>query len=269
MTPVRLIALDLDGTLLDPQGEVPPPRRRALERAAEAGVRITLATGRMYGSARSFQGRIPLNAPLVAYNGALIRDPHTEITWFHHPLEAALAREVLRFLRDRGVYVQAYLDDRFLVERGSHESARAYARLTGTEPLEVGEALYALDRSPTKLLVIEPPHRIPTLEGELLEAFGERVHVTGSQTGFLEVVPRGVHKGRALRWLADALGVESSQVLALGDGDNDAEMLGAFPLGVAVSGGSPRARAAAAFTAPAEEDPVVWAVGRFVLGETP
>ena len=151
----------------------------------------------------------------------------------------------------------------YTLERGSSDP------LTGTEPLEVGEALYALDRSPTKLLVIEPPHRIPTLEGELLEAFGERVHVTGSQTGFLEVVPRGVHKGRALRWLADALGVESSQVLALGDGDNDAEMLGAFPLGVAVSGGSPRARAAAAFTAPAEEDPVVWAVGRFVLGETP
>ena len=265
LPPARLIALDLDGTLLDETGRVPSARIAVLEEAARRGVRVTLATGRMYASARSFLETAPLNAPLISYNGALIRDPRTELTWFHRPLEAGLAREVLGFLRERGVYVQAYVDDRFLVERASHEGARAYARLTGLEPLEVGEALYRLQAPPTKLLVIQDPREIPPLEASLREAFGSRVHVAGSQKGFLEVVPRGIHKGLALLWLADALGIPRGQVLALGDGDNDAEMLASVPLGVAVPQGSLRARAGAAFTAPEGEDPVVWAVRRFAL----
>ena len=135
----------------------------------------------------------------------------------------------------------------------------------GERTLEVGEALYRLQAPPTKLLVIRDPREIPPLEASLREAFGSRVHVAGSQKGFLEVVPRGIHKGLALLWLADALGIPRGQVLALGDGDNDAEMLASVPLGVAVPQGSLRARAGAAFTAPEGEDPVVWAVRRFAL----
>ena len=261
----KLVAIDLDDTLLDHSRVISPRARAAIRAAVASGVTVTLATGRMYRSALPYARQLELDVPLVTYNGALIRCSGSDETLLHRPLAADTAAELLALFRERGWYVQVYLDDTLYV-RERDANARYYEEIAGVEAVVVGDLLWSLPGVPTKLLAMAEPGRIGEINAAVVAAFGDRVYTAASKANYLEITDPGVNKGAALDFLAKRMGITRDAVMAIGDSINDLDMIEYAGLGVAMGNASPRVKAAArAVTAANDADGVAEAIEKYVL----
>lgn len=266
MSMVKLIATDLDGTLLDSAGKISERNRAALLAAMERGVHVTLCTGRMFSSAKRFSAQLGITIPLICYNGAMVRRQDGEML-SHLPLEMGLARGLLAIFKERDIYVQSYVDDVLYVRDADEEEFRMYVRHFGITGRAIGNDLYAPPQPPTKLLAIgDSDSKAESLMRDLRETFGDKVYVTRSNADFVEMMDPRAGKGLALAGLAESLGIPMDSVLAIGDGENDTGMIKNAGFGIAVANGLEQPRAAAREVAPSnDEDGVAWAVEKFVL----
>ncbi len=261
----RLIAIDLDDTLLHSGNAVSPRAVSAIEACNAQGITVTLATGRMFRSARTIAASLNLDTPIIAYNGGMIRSALSGKTLHHLPLEEDLALEILGLFRRQGWYVQTYIDDVLYVEE-RNTRAREYEELARVTAVPVGEALYSHSGCPTKMLAIEAPETIMKIRSLLREHYGNRLFTAVSKTHYLEMAHAGVDKGRALAFLARSLNIPRSEVMAIGDSENDLAMLRWAGLGVAMGSASEHVRQASdAVTATCDEDGVAIAIERHVL----
>ncbi len=263
---IRLIATDLDGTLLDDTGNIPPRNRDALVRAIACGVDVTIATGRMFRSASRFASELGVKVPLICYNGAMVRRPDG-YTLLHHRLDLEIARRALAIFRERKIYVQSYVDDALYIRDTADAAFAFYLKHYGIVGEAIGDALYEPETPPTKLLAMtdgaEASH---ILMREFREQFGPDLYVTSSNANFVELMNPIVNKARSLSALASDLGVPMENVMALGDGENDLEMLRAAGTGVAMGNARQHVQDAADAVAPANDScGVAWAVERYAL----
>lgn len=238
---LRALALDLDGSLFEKDATLSEESVRLLRAARDRGVKIALLSGRMYCSVLPYWRRIEPGTPVVSYNGALIRDPAGGVL-FHQPVEVSTARAVLRACDEAGVHVNAYVDDTVIVAR-EDGLGRWYADYYGVPIRAVGPVWQWIAEGPTKLLAIAAEaDTMPAVRAAVRAGVdGAPVHVTESSDRFVEILHHGVHKGNALRLLAERLEIPLDRWAALGDAGNDAEMIEAAGCGIAVEG-SPAAR---------------------------
>ncbi|MDR3353537.1 MAG: Cof-type HAD-IIB family hydrolase [Synergistaceae bacterium] len=265
MTSIRLIALDLDGTLLDSSLEISEDNKNAVRGAMELGVSVVINTGRMFRSSKAFVDQLSLTGPVICYNGAMICRPDGEVT-FHEPLDIEVARGLLSIFRDRGIYVQSYVDDILNVRENDGETVW-YVKTFGADWRLVGDALYSPVTAPTKLLAItdgiEQSH---VIRDEMSELFGDKLYVTISNSNFVEMMNPAANKGRRLAHVARDMGIGMESVMALGDGENDIEMVSCAGIGIAMGNGLEKIKSAACDIAPAnDEDGVAWAIRKYVL----
>jgi Cof subfamily protein (haloacid dehalogenase superfamily) len=261
-----LIALDLDGTLLNSSLVISEANGDAVRRALELGVSVVINTGRMFRSARTFVDQLRLTSPVICYNGAMICRPDGMPT-FHKPLDIEVARGLLSIFRNRGIYVQSYIDDVLNVKENDMKTIW-YVKTFGVEGHLAGDALYAPASAPTKLLVItDGIEQSRAIRDEMSELFGDRLHVTISNSNFVEMMNPSADKGRRLADVARGMGVDMRSVMAVGDGENDVEMVSRAGIGIAMENGLKKIKSAADDIAPAnDEDGVAWAVRKYVLG---
>lgn len=269
--PVRMLALDLDGTLMGPDRVIRPRVRAAIAGALAAGVSVTLATGRMYRSAVPYAVALGIRVPIICYQGAYVRevpapDGEPGRVLRHTTLSAPVAREAIAWARRRGFDPHVNLDDRLLMEVGD-EGAEDYERLSGIGAEFVPDLIAAVGRPVTKVLAVGAA---PLPEDHLEDArraFDGTAQVTVSHPDYLEWTAPGVTKARAVRWLARRMGVPLGQVMAIGDQYNDAEMIAEVGHGVAMGGAPEAVRAVARHvTAPLEADGAALAIEALVLG---
>lgn len=265
---IRLVATDLDGTFLDSEGRAPERSIAAARRARAAGVSFAIATGRMFASAKIFAELVGADAPVLCYNGAMLRRLGGE-TLYHRPLELPPARACLELMRERGIYVQSYVGDELLVHSASAREYEFYLAHYGVIGRAVGDDLYAPATAPTKLLAmtsgIDETH---DLINAIKSRVGGDVYTTSSDPIFVEIMHPAVSKSGALRALADGMGIDMDEVLAIGDGENDADMLRESGIGVAMGNARALAKEAADFIAPTNDKcGAAWAIERFVLGD--
>ena len=262
---IRLLALDLDGTLLVDDREITPRVRNAIAAAQGRGVKVTVATGRMFRSARRFAAALNVDVPIICYQGALVRDPGTGETLASTvlPVEPALA--VLDFARTRELHINAYLDDELYMESLTPEG-RFYAD-TSQVPIRLADDLRKVARrGTTKLVMVTDEDRVPAVVDALQAQFGDCLTVTRSHPRFAETIGRGVNKGTGLRALAQWLGIPLEQTMAIGDNFNDLPLVTTAGLGVAMGDGDPRVRAAADWvTGSYAEDGVATAIEKYIL----
>jgi len=262
----KLIAVDLDGTLMGEDAIISPKVKDAVRRAMEKGVRFTIATGRTFGSALLFAQELGINAPLICYQGGLIKDHLSGEVIYEQSLPLALAQEVIRFTQQRGLHLNVYLDGRAYVERVTPE-ARYYTEIAKAAVYPVGDLLAFLDRDPMKFIIVlsDDGATEPLIE-ELGTLFAGRMQFVRSYPRFVEGIPLNVSKGHALARLADHLGLPLEETIGIGDNDNDLELVERAGLGVAMGNASPAVKAAADYVAPTVgEDGVVEVIERFVL----
>jgi Cof subfamily protein (haloacid dehalogenase superfamily) len=237
-----LIALDLDGTVLDAKQGLHPRTRDAVHAAIDGGTTVLIATGRMYRSALPWARRLRVTAPLICYQGALIRTvppngTDTTTTLFEDALSPDVALHALRIARAGGWHVQAYLDDRLLCDQDRPE-AHLYARIAQVEITFVDDLEVLVGaRGSTKIAcVVDDAGGAAACEDAMRRELGDQARVTRSLPPFVEVTSPVASKGRALRRLCEHLGVAMADVAAVGDAPNDSDMLEAAGYAVAVQG---------------------------------
>ncbi len=262
---IKLIAVDLDDTLLDTTIAVSPRTREVIRQAIAQGITVTVATGRMFCSAVKIARQLELDVPIITYNGAMIKSCLSEEVLYHRPIENDLALDVLNLFRERGWYIQAYIDDTLYVEE-LNDKAQQYGKLAGVKPYPIGDRLYTITGAPTKLLSIADPDDIGAIWRVVEERFPGRVYIAQSKPHYLEMAHPDVNKGKALGFLADKLNITRDEVMAIGDSINDLDMIEYAGWGVAMGNAHERVKAVAqAVTLGNDEDGVAEAIIKYAL----
>lgn len=269
--PIRLIALDIDGTIIDDGLTIGSRTRAAIRAAMDRDVAVSLVTGRMVSSAMRFARELGLTGPVVGYQGGLIRampevgSKRLGRLLMHTPLSAEVAREIVHWSRAQGMDPHVNHLERFIL-RADDPRADDYSSFMGAQAELVPDLVAAIRHPVTKVLAVgEPPQ--PVEVAPLARAhFAGRADVTISHPRFLEFVAPGVSKGRAVRWLSRRLGVPLAATLAVGDQWNDFEMLDEVGHGAAMPTAPSAVQEVARYLArPVTEEGVATLIEQLVL----
>ena len=254
----KLLALDIDGTLIAHDGTLPEANITAIRNLHARGVRIVLASGRADISIAGISERIlePDDQEyFIAYNGARVVTARSRRLLVADYVSAESVHSVVGYCREHGLYLQGYEADDFLVEEVTQATAE-YAASAGMKYREVPDLARALPEGSPKMLIIGP-HDVLEQHREALSRRGMQMMKTGgslprsgfsvmySKPHFLEVVPSGVDKGTALAALAGRLGLTLSECVAAGDAGNDEGMVRAAGLGLCPADGQDQVKAVA------------------------
>lgn len=267
MPKFRLLATDLDDTLLNDRIEISTANRAALQKAMDLGVLVTIATGRMFRSALPVAGELGIRTPIITYQGALIKDPLTKETLWERPVPLQLARRVLEEGRRADLHINVYVEDSLFVDRITPEGT-GYAKLAGVDLNPVGNLSEFLREDPIKILFIAEPGLLDKLNRELQDKFGPALYITKSKPNYLEFMHPEATKKHGLQALAQRYGIQREEIIAFGDSYNDIDMLEYAGLGVAMGNAPEEIKEKADYvTTDNNEDGVAAAVRKFVLGE--
>jgi Cof subfamily protein (haloacid dehalogenase superfamily) len=263
----QLIALDVDGTLLDSYHQLAPETVQAIREAQTQGAHICLATGKLLVSARDLIQRLELSGPQVTCNGAAIMDARSGHVLTAWPLGAEISQRAIAAYRDLApdfpiawytadaIYTDAEYGQLDTILAAYHEP-----------PLRRVNALDGELAPAMKLLVAGDPARLADLHERLALRLGTEATVMRTTADFVEVVLPSVNKGVALAEVALELGIARERVVALGDGENDIPLLDAAGLGIAMENAMPALLPhARAITASANELGVVHALNALGL----
>jgi Cof subfamily protein (haloacid dehalogenase superfamily) len=262
----KLVAFDLDGTLLGEELLLRPRVLSAIAQMRSRGVQGCIVTGRMYRAALPFVRQLQFTAPVVCYQGAAVIDPQTDRVLQDVPLPNPQALELERYAKSNGLHIQLYANDRYYCEQRNRYSD-LYARISGVEPIIVPSLPARFESwDATKACIIAEPGIVVEHLPRVRDLCGDRAYVTRSIPWFIEVMNPSVNKGKSLEVVARHLRVPMEEVLAVGDSWNDAPLLQAAGFGVAMGSAPPELREVAdAVVADVQNDGVAEAVERFVL----
>jgi len=267
MPSYKLIALDLDGTLLDSSLKLSDGNHVALRKAIDAGVHVVLATSRWYGLAKRTADRLQIATPIIASNGAIAKRPSDGSELMHLHVDAEAAREVVALGDDSGWEMYTTVgDDTFMKMRPGiiPDKLPAGLKVADRQSDQFG------DRKPTCTMAFGP-EAVDQVEQQFVERFNGRAQFSINRPGgglppyFVMTHPEA-EKAAALKVVCEDLGVALDEVIAMGDSESDLEMLRISGLGIAMGNGADAAKNAAAHIAPSNnDDGVAWAVEKFLL----
>lgn len=261
----KLVAIDIDDTLITDEKQITPGTSKAIRQAVEQGVHVTLATGRMYASARAIAEQLELDVPIITYQGSLIKTALDGKVLYERHVPLDITEAVMQYCDDHDLHLQAYHNDQLYAKK-INQKLLDYCAISNV-PYTIEPDLQKLASLPqTKLIIIDDPKLLDELAVRFREQFGERVHITKSKPHFLEFIhPEGT-KGHALRFLAEQFNVPLKSVIAIGDSWNDLEMLETAGLGVAMDNAVPALKEAADYvTLSNNEEGVRHVFEKFIL----
>jgi hypothetical protein len=270
---IKLLVLDIDGTIAGHSNHINGRVQEVIAAVQAKGVKVAIATGRMYCSALRFHQEIGSTLPLVAYQGAWIQDPNTGKIHRHLPVSRQIAYELLEYFEQPDLRsllsVHFYINDQLYVREITQETAN-YQERCGVTAIPVGDLRQVLlNHEPTKVLALcDNANLIQQLLANLRRQYPPtEVYMTTSVATFLEAANTDVNKGNAVRYLAEEmLGLESHQVMTIGDNFNDVEMLSYAGIGVAMGDAPAEVKALADWIAPnVESDGAAVAIEKFLL----
>ncbi len=260
----RMVAIDLDDTLLRDDLTISEPTKEAIKEAASLGVKVTFATGRMYQSALPYAKDLGINVPIITYQGAYVKDTKGEVL-LAKTIAPDLAKEIILKGREYRSHVQVYIDDQLYAEK-ENEYVKKYSKISNVKFNIVNDLLALTNKEMLKILYIDESAKLDRIWQELRQFFGEKVNITKSKEFFLEFThPQGT-KGQAVKYLADRLEIPLEKVIAIGDNLNDLDMIEVAGLGVAMGNGHPKLKEKADYiTSQNNDDGVLEVLKRFIL----
>jgi Cof subfamily protein (haloacid dehalogenase superfamily) len=264
--PYRLLALDLDGTIVDGSVQTSARVRRALRAATDSGVHVTLASGRPFAETRLFAIDLGIREPLICHQGAVVCDPGSGEVYLRRSLPRQVAHEFVDTVREHDWDLCLTVDDELYVER----LTPALQVLSDLSPVptqaHVVADLKGLPEDPLRLLVVVEAAQAAMVDSLLQQRFAGRLRIVRSFARFVEATDMAASKGQALAFLAEKLRVSQAETMAIGDNDNDVDMVAWAGLGVAMGNGSTAVRAVASHvTETIAQDGAALAIERFIL----
>jgi Cof subfamily protein (haloacid dehalogenase superfamily) len=261
----KLIAIDLDDTLLNDDHEITLATKQALAAAAEQGVIVTIATGRMYASAAAIARDLNMNVPLITYQGALIKNMLDGEVLYERNVPAEISQRVYTHCLENNLHLQGYYNDELYV-REDNDKILAYSQLSKIPYIIEPDFAKVLEHPQSKLVIIDDPAKLDKVAELYRSWFGDTAHIVKSKPHFLEIMhPEGT-KGSALRYLANHFGCTIEETIGIGDSWNDHDLVEAAGLGVAMGNAIDDLKEVANYiTSTNNEEGVKQVIDQFVL----
>lgn len=248
----RMVLIDLDGTTLTEEKKITPRTQKILEHLDANGIPVVIATGRAIYSVRDLFRNISLHAPVIALNGSIIYEQIRGKVWDYTPIEEAFITDLLQNVTD-----QEYIDNllfegvgNYYVKKYDQDVQDSFVEYRHIPPMEIKpQRIY----DPIINLLVRPKDRKDELHQWLKERYEGKIQFIKTTWHWLEGKREGVHKGSAMKKVAELYGLSLSEVVAFGDEWNDLEMLEEAGLAIAMENGSEAAKMRADLIAPSND----------------
>ena len=268
---VKLLAIDLDDTLLNEALEISDENRRALVAAEQAGVAVVLASGRAKEAMWRYALQLGMDRRegyMICSNGAMIIRTDTQEEVVRHTVDIEKGLEAYGYVHAQGIPMITYHNGKIVTDLRT-AWVEEDSRLSGL-PIELVNdfASFMRENTPLKLLIEDDAEVVQRLLPALRERWGEDFHIVTSKPYFLELLPPAADKGHALSYLSDLLDIPSKKIMAIGDAHNDVGMIRFAGIGVAVSNALEEVKAVADIVLDRhhEDHAVAEAVHTYILG---
>ncbi|PYG86918.1 hypothetical protein LY28_02539 [Ruminiclostridium sufflavum DSM 19573] len=271
----KLVAIDLDGTLLDSDKEISARNKEAIASAIKKGVKAVICSGRVYSGARLYAGQIGSRDPIIACNGAVITENTDGRIIYSDCLHTEDCMRIIDIFHRHKLYFHVYAGNTMFTEKLGYTSLKYFEKNKSLPPEDrveievVGDMTAKLESIPGKVLkfvgVEDSIEQLRRARHEIEQIPG--VDVMSSNYDNFEVLNKGVSKGEALKKLSRLLNIQASEMIAIGDNENDISMFEYAGLSVAMENGEAFAKEAAQYvTASNNSDGVALAIEKFILG---
>jgi len=263
----RLLACDIDDTIVRFPDPPSPAVASALHAAREQGTIVALVTGRAFRRARPIAQMLDLDTPVICNHGGSIRDGKTGDMLHRETLPRALAAEVVAWMSAQDVHMFVFDQDLVYYTGKTDEIVADFQVYTcGEQSIYAPDLAQTLPEETEIILCTSQDHEhLAEVHRQAVQQFGQRTRVLFSHPYGLDIMPHS-SKSQALGWLAARLDIPQEDVLAVGDGDNDVDMLAWAGLGVAIGDGTPAALEQADVIAPPfDQDGLAWAIQQYIL----
>lgn len=268
---IRMIAMDMDGTLLNPAQQLSEENRLSLQNAQQAGIQLAICSGRMPGDSALFALENGLeNIAILGLNGGCCQRTPVSEPYVNHTLPVQTVEACGALFAESNITYGLFLQNRVIIFQGTKELRRCdwggHWDTPGAPVMTFGGDLAALAASGVnKIVCVEDDEKLLAGIRKVLEAM-EYLQVTSSWANNLELMPAGVDKGLAVREAAQELGIDLSQVMVIGDYDNDLSMFRCAGFAVAMENAPAHVKAEAdAVTLSNAEDGVAYAIRKWAL----
>lgn len=235
---IRMIALDLDGTLLTSSGEISNLDKFALKKFYEKGGIVVLSSGRMTDCVSVYSKILEIDTPLIVYNGAMVRltEKEKRKVISHKPLPLKYSRFIIDYCLKNKFLLNFYYNDVLYAQNDPSlkKYAQIYSNQTGAKYNFIEDLRKLKDKRPTKLILITDPSFSKNVSKErtrdyqynyFKKIFRKNLNIVKTNPEYLEFMNKNVNKGIALYKLAKYYGIKKDEIIAFGDGENDIEML--------------------------------------------
>ena len=263
----KLLAMDIDDTILPRGGVISERNKRAIRLAQEAGIYVTLATGRGFHGSDRVRSELGIEGLMINYGGAMINVGATGEPFFVTKLESDTVVEILGLAENMGLHAHLYQGDEIVYEH-EHTYGTLYSQALDL-PKRIEPAIRSMhwDNVP-KVLIITEPERVPRLLPYFRKRLRGRAAVSASSPGFIEFNKIGANKGTALAMIAEHIGAKREEIAAVGDNTLDMEMIEWAGLGCCVEDGNEDVKRAAKLIVPAcRDDGVAYLIENYLLKE--
>ena len=208
----KLLALDIDGTLLTTEKKITPRVRAAIRAAVDKGCFVLLATGRMYRAMAHINESLGLTMPCMVYGGGqIVKDG--EII-YGRSVDSRITHEILNWAHDNGMYAQVYENKDFIFEKANKYSD-GYAVFCDFPGVEQPNLRQRMDIKTPKVLIIGEPDDVVRYEKMARERFGSRLQISKSKPHYLELNDPNATKGNALDYLVQSMGLTAENCIAM------------------------------------------------------
>lgn len=259
----KLIASDMDGTLLNDTNEVTPAVRDAIKKAQDKGVYFTVSTGRPIQGIERYLDILDGDIPVISSNGALMITAHTRRILLRTEISHSAALDILKRGIEEGAVVAVWSGELLYSSKPDSDYSSFYKDLSNIDTLDIS---LLPDADVTKLIWLMTPERVIDLQKSYVPPKGVQSKSSGEY--FLEFFSSDAGKDKALGVLAEHLGIDASETIAIGDNYNDMEMLRFAGLGVAMDNAADEVKKSADYiTVSNNEDGVARVIEQFVLAD--
>ncbi len=261
---IKMVVVDIDGTILSQNCGISQNLKNHVKKLLEHDIKVVIATGRMHCSAKQIAQELGTDSPIIAYQGGLIVDGQGKVLWAKY-CDQTLAREVVECLREDKFHINIYINDNLIAEDESK-----YIKDYADGKFITYEIVETLDNvgfdNLNKILAIDyDTDRIDYLVKKLCNSYKNDLYIVKSTPYFCEISNPEATKGNGIRFLADKWNIKQEEIMAIGDQDNDIEMLLAAGIRVAMGNATDNLKKVSNFiTKSVDEDGVVHAINQFI-----
>lgn len=263
----RLMAVDIDGTLLNDRDELTENTKKTIRKAVEKGLVFTIASGRPIQGVEDLGKALDLDVPFITYNGAMVVFGKSGKVLYEQKLSEKDTRDIVKLGEKYGTTIIVWKNNRLYVPV-LNERVEKYKSITGVEPVLAEDTDQLTEGGVTKILWYDEAEKIEQYRTEIGKYLSENVNFHPSRPYFLEFVDKNASKAIAMEKLGEYYGIDRSEMIAVGDGFNDLSMIEYAGLGVAMANSPDTVKARADYvTLSNEEDGVAHVINKFVLNE--